>query len=114
MPKDERNPADLPEVDVDRPKKATNPALLDRFKPTAGVKGTFRQGGKEYDGARFAILQARQRLEVVCPCGVTMTRDETADGLRVFCANEECPAFGLRYVPNFPVVVLDAVKDSPK
>lgn len=93
-------------------KKQTDPALWTNFPAAPGVKGTFKQAGKTYDGARLFTVQGSSRLTVVCPCGQTMTRDGGGPAEVVYCVNEACPAFSVRYSVKYPTVILQAVADA--
>jgi hypothetical protein len=85
------------------------------------ISGTFRQGGREFDGATLFRLSAfALPRSVFCPNGHEMTlqlpepKPEVEGGRQLFrfvCREDGCQFAGLVYDLQLPTVTLEAVQD---
>lgn len=92
------------------------------IEPNPHISGTFRQGGKEYDGATlFRISAFALPRAVLCPNAHEMTlqlpepKPEVEDGRQLFrfvCRADGCQVRGIVYDIQLPTVMLEAVQDS--
>lgn len=89
------------------------------IEPNPYISGTFRQGGKEYDGATFLRMSAfAVPRAVICAERHEMTlqlpepREGEGQLFRYVCRAEGCAFAGIVYEIQLPTVMLEAVQDS--
>ena len=74
------------------------------------IEGTFRQNGREFDGATFARRDVRAIVSLRCECGKPLVTAGSPDSLT--CVNSECRFREIIYRVNWPTVTLEAVQDA--